>query len=104
MTMVYEVMVVDHSGLDLAMILYANALKLAVFATIIVYAIAPAPSDGAWGMGGAAMLLGSFAALGIAIGIVESVMARLRLPKVPLYIAGSSAVALVGLILVLRCV
>jgi formate hydrogenlyase subunit 4 len=102
LTMVHEVMVLDHSGPDLAMILYANALKLAVFATIIVYTIAPAPSAGRWGTGGVAMLLGSFVALGIAIGIVESVMARLRMPKVPLYIAGASAVALFGLILVLR--
>ena len=81
LTMIHEVMVLDHSGPDLAMILYANALKLAVFAAIIVYAIAPAPSAAGWGAGGVWMLLGSFVALGIAIGIVESVMARLRMPK-----------------------
>jgi formate hydrogenlyase subunit 4 len=102
LTMVHEVMVLDHSGPDLAMILYANALKLAVFATIIVYAIAPVSGGDRWGVSGAAILLGGFVALGIAIGVVESVMARLRMPKVPLYIAGGSAVALFGLILVLR--
>jgi formate hydrogenlyase subunit 4 len=102
LAMVHEVMVLDHSGPDLAMILYANALKLALFATMIVYAITPASSWGRSGASGAAMLLGGFVALGIAIGVVESVMARLRMPKVPLYIAGGSAVALFGLILVLR--
>lgn len=102
LTMIHEVMVLDHSGPDLAMILYANAVKLAVFAAIIVTAIVPSPSASGMGAGGIWMLLGSFVAMGIAIGIVESVMARLRLPKVPLYIIGGSAVALFGLILVLR--
>jgi Kef-type K+ transport system membrane component KefB len=47
-------------------------------------------------------LVAAFVALGVAVGIVESVMARLRLPKVPLYIAAGSATGLFGLILLLR--
>ena len=99
LTMVHEVMVLDHSGPDLAMILYANALKLAVFAAMIVNVLIPQPVDGWLGV---ATLFGSFVGMGIAIGIVESVMARLRLPKVPLYVAAGSALALFGLILLLR--
>ena len=53
-------------------------------------------------LAGLALLPGSFLVLGLAIGIVESVTARLRMSKVPLYIAGSSALALFGLILVLK--
>jgi formate hydrogenlyase subunit 4 len=98
--MVHEVMVLDHSGPDLAMILYANALKLALFAGIIVNVVLPQPRAAGWL--GIAVLLGSVIAVGIAVGIVESVMARLRLPKVPLYIAASSALALFGLVLLLR--
>lgn len=100
LTMVHEVMVLDHSGPDLAMILYANALKLAVFAGIIVNVLVPQPRAHGWI--GVAALFGSLIGMGIAVGIVESVMARLRLPKVPLYIAASSALALFGLILLLR--
>lgn len=100
LTMVHEVMVLDHSGPDLAMILYASALKLAVFAGIIVNVLIPQPRMEGWV--GVAVLLGSFAGIGIAVGIVESVMARLRLPKVPLYIVAASALALFGLILLLR--
>jgi formate hydrogenlyase subunit 4 len=100
LTMVHEVMVLDHSGPDLAMILYANALKLALFAGIIVNVVLPQPRAAGWL--GIAVLLGSVIAVGIAVGIVESVMARLRLPKVPLYIAASSALALFGLVLLLR--
>jgi formate hydrogenlyase subunit 4 len=100
LTMVHEVMALDHSGPDLAMILYANALKLALFAGIIVNVVLPQPRAGGWL--GIAVLLGSVIAVGIAVGIVESVMARLRMPKVPLYIAASSALALFGLVLLLR--
>ena len=100
LTMVHEVMVLDHSGPDLAMVLYANALKLALFAGIIVNVVAPHPRAGGWS--GLALLIASFVAMGVAVGIVESIMARLRLPKVPLYIAASSALALFGLVLLLR--
>jgi formate hydrogenlyase subunit 4 len=100
LTMVHEVMVLDHSGPDLAMILYGSALKLALFAGIIVNVLVPQPRAGGWiGIGA---LLGGFVGMGVAVGIVESVMARLRLPKVPLYIAASSALAVFGLVLLLR--
>jgi formate hydrogenlyase subunit 4 len=100
LTMVHEVMVLDSSGPDLAMILYASALKMALFASIILGVLLP--SARAHASVGVIELLGSFIALGIAVGVVESVMARLRLPKVPLYIAGASAMGLFGLILLLR--
>lgn len=100
LTMVHEVIVLDHSGPDLAMILYANAVKLAAFSAIIAYVLMPGPPPNEWL--GLAVLLVSFVGMGIGIGMVESVMARLRLPKVPLYIAGGSALALFGLILLLR--
>jgi formate hydrogenlyase subunit 4 len=100
LTMVHEVMVLDHSGPDLAMILYASALKLGVFAVIILDVLLPASREG--GGPGLAAMAASLLALGIGIGIVESIMARLRLPKVPLFIAAASAMGLFGLILLLR--
>jgi formate hydrogenlyase subunit 4 len=100
LTMIHEVMVLDHSGPDLAMILYANALKLAAFATIITNLLLPARA--APSLTGLAVLPLGFIAIGVAIGVVESAVARLRLPKVPLYIASGSALALFGLILLLR--
>jgi formate hydrogenlyase subunit 4 len=100
LTMVHEVMVLDHSGPDLAMILYAHAVKLSVFGSVILGMLIPAPRAG--GAVGILELLSGLVALGVAIGIVESTMARLRLPKVPLYIAGASAMGLFGLILLLR--
>jgi formate hydrogenlyase subunit 4 len=41
-------------------------------------------------------------AVGALVGVVEAVMARLRLPNVPLYLAGGSALALFALVLRLR--
>lgn len=100
LTMVHEVMVLDHSGTDLALILYAGALKLGLFAAIIADVVLPASR--AAGAVGALVLLGAMVVLGVGVGIVESVIARLRLPKVPLYIASGGGLALVGLILLVR--
>jgi formate hydrogenlyase subunit 4 len=100
LTMIHEVMVLDHSGPDLAFILYANALKLGVFSALILNLVVPR-----WMLGGlasASVLVAAMAVSGVAVGVVESSMARLRMPKVPLFIAGGSALGLFGLILLLQ--
>jgi formate hydrogenlyase subunit 4 len=100
LTMIHEVMVLDSSGPDLALILYGQALKLSLFAAILIDLVLPRSSLPAWG---AMALLGAgLTAVGIAVGIVESTMARLRLPKVPLFIASGAALGLFGLILLMR--
>jgi formate hydrogenlyase subunit 4 len=100
LTMIHEVMVLDHSGPDLAMILYANALKLGVFAAIILDLLVPRTAAGPWGATG--LLVGALVLAGVGIGTVEAMTARLRLPKVPLYIAGGGALGFFGLILLLQ--
>ena len=100
LTMIHEVMVLDHSGPDLAFILYANALKLGLFAALILDLVVPRAMLGGWAS--AAVLVAAMVAAGVAVGIVESTMARLRLPKVPLFIAGGAALGLFGLILLLQ--
>jgi formate hydrogenlyase subunit 4 len=42
------------------------------------------------------------AVLGVALGIVESSMARLRLVRVPKLLVGATALALLAVVLVLR--
>jgi len=100
LTMIHEVMVLDHSGPDFALILYASALKLGVFIALIVALLVPRAGLGAWAA--SAILLVGLVAGGAAVGLVESIMARLRLQKIPLYIAGGGALACAGLILLLR--
>jgi formate hydrogenlyase subunit 4 len=99
LTMIHEVMVLDHSGPDLALILYANALKLSVLGAVVVAVLVPRaglPSAVA-----IVVLAGGLLILGAVVGAVEASMARLRLPKVALYLAGASSLALFSLILVL---
>ena len=99
LTMIHEVMVLDHGGPDLAMILYAAALKLALFAALVVAVLVPrnaVPPAAALGI-----LVGGIVLVAVAVGVVESATARLRLQKVPLFIAAGSALGAFGLILVL---
>jgi formate hydrogenlyase subunit 4 len=100
LTMVHEVMVLEHSGPDLAFIQYASALKLATFAAIILDLLVSRASAAPWLS--VLLLLAALVATAVAVGIVESTMARLRMPKVPLYIASGGALGFLGLILLLR--
>src|SRR5216683_2787352 len=81
LTMIHEVMVLDHSGPDLAMIQYGSALKLWLFASIIIGVAVPWRSGNRW-VDTAFALIGMLA-LAIATGLIESSMARLRLLRVP---------------------
>lgn len=89
LTMIHEVMILDHSGPDLALLHYAAALKLWTFCLLIAGITVPAlygpsvsalPCYGA--ISGAVTLLAIFV-VGILVGIVESVMARFRMERVP---------------------
>ena len=99
LTMVHEVIVLDHSGPDLAMIQYANALKLSLLGAVIGASLLPVPRDG--GIGAASLVL-SMVMTGVAVGVVESATARLRLPRVPLFIAAGSAMGVFALLLLWR--
>jgi formate hydrogenlyase subunit 4 len=100
LTMIHEVIVLDHSGPDLAVILYASAVKLAVFAALLVGVLLP--RAGLSQPLSALALLAGLGATAVGIGIVESTMARLRLTRVPQLLVGAGAMALFGIILVLR--
>jgi formate hydrogenlyase subunit 4 len=99
LTMIHEVLILDHSGPDLALLLYGSALKLALFGSLVISLILPRAglSLPLWLL----ELSGGLVGIGIAIGTVESAMARLRLPRVPLYIVGAAALAGFSLMLLL---
>jgi formate hydrogenlyase subunit 4 len=100
LTMIHEVMVLDHSGPDLALILYASSLKFALLGALVVRVLVP--SAGLSVGANVGVLVLGLLGIGVAVGVVESTMARLRLPRVPLYIAGGSALGTFGLVLLLR--
>jgi formate hydrogenlyase subunit 4 len=100
LTMIHEVIVLDHSGPDLAVILFGSALKLALFAALVLGVLVPRAS---WPepIALAALPVG-LALVAIGVGLVESTMARLRLTRVPQLLVGAGALALFGIILLLR--
>ncbi len=99
LTMIHEVMILEHSGVDLAYMLYASAVKLFLFAGILVPIILPVQTgrrvlDAL--VFGAGMLVVS-----IVVGIVESCMARLRLNRVRNLLLIAFALAFFGFIVTL---
>lgn len=95
LTMIHEVMVLDHSGPNLAMIVYGAALKLWFFAALVAGLIVP-PLP-LWEH--AALSVLTILGIGVAVGVVESVMARLRLTRVPHFLGVAAALAALALIL-----
>ena len=99
LTMIHEVMVLDHSGPDFGYIQYAAALKLWSLGALFVGLVVPLRSLSLWLDGGAALL--GMAGLAVAIGIVESAMARYRLTRVPQFIVGAATLSVVAFIVLL---
>jgi formate hydrogenlyase subunit 4 len=99
LTMIHEVMVLDHSGPDFGLILYGAAMKLFVMGALVVGLILPPASQNL--AIDAALFVVAMLALAIGIGLVESGMARLRLIRVPQLLVGTTMLSLFALILLL---
>ena len=94
LTMIHEVMVLDHSGPDLAMIEYGAALKLWAFGSLVVGALVP--SNRRWPVDLAVALAGLLV-VAVGTGVAESTMARLRLTRVPQLLVAASVLAVLAL-------
>lgn len=99
LTMIHEVMCLDYSGVDMAMIHIAGWLKNAIFAVIAANAVSVAISFH-WQFTVPLAILGA----GLSIGIVESFRARNKLSRNTTYIltivAMSALVLLTGFLLI----
>ncbi len=100
LTMIHEVMVLDHGGVDLGFILYSAALKFWLLGSLLVGLVVPIRSGHFW-LDGGSFFLGMIG-LAVLVGIVESVMARLRLLKIPHLLIGAMAISILGLIFQMR--
>ncbi len=97
LTMIHEVMVLDHSGPAFGLIQYGAALKLFVFASLVVNVAFPVTTgnpEADW-----VLFLGAVVALAMGVGVLESTMARLRLLHVPRLLVASSILSVFGIIL-----
>jgi formate hydrogenlyase subunit 4 len=93
-------MVLDHSGPPFGMILYGASIKLFVLGSIVVRTALTfefANPAANW----AAYLLAMFG-FAVAIGIVESTMARLRLQRVTNLLIAACLLSAFGIILLAR--
>jgi formate hydrogenlyase subunit 4 len=100
LTMIHEVMVLDHGGPMLGMILYGASVKLLVLGSFIVNLALPLDDVSAWlrWPGFVAGLL----VLAVLIGIIESSMARLRLIQIPSLLVGACLLSGFGVVLLAR--
>lgn len=99
LTMIHEVMVLDHSGPALGIIEYSAALKLVLFGAIVTRIAAPASSDNIllnW-----SVFVLAVALFAVAVGVIESIMARLRINQVPNLLIGAGVLTGFGFVLLL---
>jgi formate hydrogenlyase subunit 4 len=96
LTMIHEVMVLDHSGPPLAVILHGASIKLLVFCVLLVQAVLPL---GLWAWPAAlGALVGSVLLVAVAVGLVESLIARLAFSRVPMLLTTGFLLCLFALL------
>jgi formate hydrogenlyase subunit 4 len=100
LTMIHEVIVLDHSGPELGLILFGHAVKLALFGALVVSVLVPLGSLPPWLA--PLVLVGGLGVVAIGVGVVEASMARLRMNRVPQFLVAASALAVFGVLLLLR--
>lgn len=100
LTMIHEVIVLDHGGPDLALMLYGSALKFALFGVLVLGALVP--RSGLTPVTSIGVLAAGLLALAVVVGVVESLMARLRLARVPQLLLAASALSVLGVLLRVR--
>jgi formate hydrogenlyase subunit 4 len=100
LTMIHEVMVLDHSGPAFGMILYGAAIKLFVMGAVLLRVVAPFEMANPWADWG--LFIGGMLALAVLVGVVESMMARFRMVFVPTFLVAACLLSAFGVILLLR--
>ena len=93
LTMIHEAMVLDLSGIDLAMVNIGSWIKLSVFATLFANTLVPAGMSNVATIGS---FVGIIALYGIAIGTIESLIARNRISKNIIFMITISAIGILA--------
>lgn len=100
LTMIHEVMVLDHSGPAFGMILYGAALKFFIFGALVVRLALPPATGSLWLDWGT--LVAGMLGLAVVVGVVESTMARLRLTHVPVLLVAACLLSAFGILLLVK--
>jgi formate hydrogenlyase subunit 4 len=100
LTMIHEAMVLDHSGPLFGAILYGASVKLLVLGTVLLHVAAPF-ATGRLEIDGP-LFIAEQLGLAVVIGVVESIMARLRMCHVPYLLVGALLFCGFGFVLLIR--
>ncbi len=100
LTMIHEVMVLDHSGPDFGLIEAGSFCKLFFYSSIIATLITPFNLGHPVLNGG--LYLAALVVVYAAVGVTESVMARFRMDLVPKFVLTSFALALFATVISLE--
>lgn len=102
LTMIHEVMILDHSGPDLALIELGSFYKLFFYSAFIFLIICPI--DASWGILRIPVFFGGIGLVYVAIGLVESGMARFKMNLVPKFVLTSLTLVFFAAILTMEFV
>lgn len=102
LTMIHEAMILEYSGRHLALMEWAAQLKLLLYGVLLVnvffpWGMARDVSPGALGMG-FLMVTVKLALLGVMLAASETVLAKMRLFRVPAFLNLALLLALLGLL------
>jgi formate hydrogenlyase subunit 4 len=100
LTMIHEVMVLDHSGPDLAFIELGASFKLFFYAALMTRLAWPLSLGQP--LADALVFFIMLALIYVLVGIIESVMARYRMDKVPQFVLTSFALAFFATVITLE--
>lgn len=102
LTMIHEAMILEYSGRHLALMEWAAMLKLLIYEVLIINLFLP------WGVAldfspraiviGFAAVTGKIMALGIMLAVSETVMAKMRLFRVPQFLGLAFILSLIGML------
>jgi len=102
LTMIHEAMILEYSGRHLALMEWAAQLKLLLYGTLLAnvffpWGIATGTAVGALGTG-LVIVIAKLALLGVALAVSETVLAKMRVFRVPAYLNLALLLALLGLL------
>ena len=102
LTMIHEVMILDHSGPDLALIEFGAHCRLLFSACLVASLLRPTLAAGPLANG--LVFVGLLVLIYAAVGVTESITARLRMNLVPKFILTSFALVFFAIILTMELV
>ncbi|HUA64455.1 MAG TPA: NADH-quinone oxidoreductase subunit H [Alphaproteobacteria bacterium] len=98
LTMIHEVMILDHSGPPLAVILHGASIKLLLFTLLLVQVALPLGEMSPLAATGA--LAAGVLLVTVGVGLVESFLVRLAFRRVPLLLTAAFLLCLFALLVV----